>query len=601
MTNIGLSFLVVLLGVTVLIVPVTARLGLGSVIGYLFGGLLVGPSVFGLISNPEEILHMAEFGVVMLLFLIGLELNTKRLWKLRRSIFGMGLLQVVLSAAALGSALWFGGWGWKAALIAGLAGAMSSTAIAMQVIAEKGLRNHPAGENGFSILLFQDLAVIPILLLVGWLSPDLVSTGSALSGVWRVIAPILAVVMVVIFALYLSRPIFRWIAGTRSRELSLSFSLLIVIGIAYLMQAVGLSMALGAFIAGVILAESEYRHELEANIEPFKGLLLGLFFLAVGMGIRLDFVKENLGQVILIVSGLLLLKFGILALLARIFQMHWRSGLVMGILLSQGGEFAFVLFGQALAGQILSEREAALLNAAITLSMLSTPLLMLLYDRFGAATPKDGQKPHDTIEDYGNPVIIAGFGRVGQVVSRLLSLNGITCTLIDHDAEQVEAIRKFGYKTFYGDASNMAILEAAGISHCRLLVIAIDDRDMIGRLAEEVKRHYPNLPILTRAFDRPHLYELMDIGLRHIHRETFGSALEMGRDALEIMGLHPYDAHRVALRFKHYDLESIKRLHPFHKDEKQIISRSREARETLEKLFAQDADRIKRERSIGWD
>lgn len=600
MTNIGLSFFVSLLAVTVLIVSVTTRIGLGSVIGYLFGGLLIGPSVLAWITNPEEILHMAELGVVMLLFMIGLELNTKRLWSLRSSIFGMGLLQVLVSAAILGSALWTFGWSWKASLIAGLGGAMSSTAIAMQLISEKGLRTHPAGENGFSVLLFQDLAVIPILLLVGWLSPNGAAEQTNLSGAWRFIAPILAIGIVVVFALYLSRPTFRWIAGARMRELSLAFSLLIVIGTAYLMQAVGLSMALGAFVAGVVLADSEYRHELEANIEPFKGLLLGLFFLAVGMGIRLDFVQENLGQVIALVVGIVLAKVLVLLLLSQVFRLHWRSGLLMGILLSQGGEFAFVLFGQALGGQILGESEAALLNAAVTLSMLSTPLLMLLHDRFGSAVLSEG-RPDDRIEDEGNPVIIAGFGRVGQVISRILSLNGITCTLIDHDPEQVEAIRKFGYKTFYGDASNMAILEAAGISHCRLLVIALDDRDTIGRLAHEVQRHYPNLPIMARAFDRPHLYELKDIGLRYIERETFGSALEMGRNALEIMGMHPYDAHRIALRFKHYDLENIERLHPYHKDEKQIISRSREARETMERLFAEDAERIKREGSTGWD
>lgn len=582
-----LIFLVILLGAAVVVVPFTARLGLGAVIGYLLAGVALGPQGFGVMSKPEDILKYSEFGVVLLLFLIGLELHPKRLWEMRKAIFGMGTLQIGFSTLCVGGGLLAFGWSWSQALIAGLGVSMSSTAIAMQVIAEKGLKNHPSGRNGFAVLLFQDLAFIPILLVVSFLGAK-AGSGNDSSVVKPIVEALIAVVGIVLGVRYLSYPFFRWIAGAHVRELSTAFSLLIVLGIAYVMEHVGLSMALGTFIAGVILADSEYRHEVEANIEPFKGLLLGLFFLAVGMTIRLDLILQNPVQVLGFLIALLVLK--ILALIATgyVFRMGRRQIPLFAILLSQGGEFAFVLFSKALEQQALAPEQAAILNAVVTLSMLTTPLLMLAYNKFVGDRISEGKPEADAIEPEGRQVIVAGFGRMGQIVTRLLKLNNIASTVIDHNPEHIERVRKFGIKAYYGDASQMAILEAAGISQARLLIITIDNKDTTNTLVEEVRRAYPGLQILARARDRIHVYELVDRGIVHYERESFGSALSMGEKALVIMGLSAYRAHRVALKFRAYDLKDLQKLYRYHENEKEFISQSREASAALERLFAQD-------------
>jgi glutathione-regulated potassium-efflux system ancillary protein KefC len=582
-----LLFLTILLAAAVTIVPASARLGLGSVIGYLFAGVLLGPEGLGWIDNPSEILHLAEFGVVLLLFLIGLELNPKRLWDLRRSIFGLGLLQLVLSSMLIGGGLVLLGWSFQHALVAGLGVSMSSTAIAMQMMGERGLKTHPLGKNGFSVLLFQDLAVIPILLLVSFLA--VAPSEATTLPLWeRIVRALAAIVGIVVAGRYLARPIFRWIAGSRIRELSIAVSLLIVIGISYLMYTVGLSMALGAFLAGVILAESEYRHELEANLEPFKGLLLGLFFLAVGMTIQLQLLTEQPLLIGGLLIGLLTLKIGVLWGLGRQFGLESRSSLLFALLLSQGGEFAFVLLSQAVTQGVLPDAEAALLNGVVTLSMLTTPLLVLGFDRFFAGSAPSEKRPGDVIEDEGHPVIIAGFGRMGQIIARLLHINKISSTVIDHNPEHIDRLRRFGYKAYYGDASQLPLLEAAGIAQARLLIITIDHPDTVNQLIQDVKRHYPTLPIAARARDRVHAYQLMDLGIQTFERETFGSALSLGQQALRMLGVPAYYAHRTALRFHRYDLEMVEKLYRVHRDERQIISQSREAREELEKLFVQD-------------
>jgi glutathione-regulated potassium-efflux system ancillary protein KefC len=549
-------------------------------------------------------LHLADFGVVLFLFLIGLELNLKRLWTMRRMIFGLGSAQLVLTILFAAIALRALQWEWRESVMAGMGMAMSSTAIAMQIISERGLRHHAAGEKGFGILLFQDIAVVPLLLMASFLKPA-VDANPMLGLTWtHTLTALLAIVGIMIGGRYLTRPVFRWIAGARIRELSIAFSLLIVVGISYVMMKVGLSMALGAFLAGVILAESEYRHELEANIEPFKGLLLGLFFLAVGMSVNLPLIAEQPLLIAGLVMGLVLLKTLV------IFAVSWFSGvrkrdkLLLGLLLSQGGEFAFVLYSQALQEGVLSPERADILNGVISLSMLTTPLLLLLYDRWAARACIEGEikREPDPMPEEKHPVIIAGFGRMGQIVARLLHTNHISTTVIDHSPEHIDNVRRFGYKAYYGDASQLQLLEAAGLAQARMLVIAMNDRETINRVAELVRHEYPSIPILVRAYDRTHAYELMDMGIQHFERETFGSALLIGCQALEIMGVHPYQAWRTAQQFRLYDTETLHRLYPYRRDETQFISKTREAREQLEKLFVQDEVELKdADGSDAWD
>jgi glutathione-regulated potassium-efflux system ancillary protein KefC len=587
------KFLIILLAASILIVPLTARLGLGSVIGYLVAGVALGPQGFGLMNSPETILHYSEFGVVLLLFIIGLELHPRRLWDMRRIILGMGTLQIGITTLLIGAALKICGWSYLESLIAGLGLSMSSTAIAMQIIREKSLKNESSGRHGFAVLLFQDLAFIPILLLISLLGAKSAhSDGYAMFR--QIAAALLAVVGIVLAVRFFSYPFFRWVSGARVRELSTAFSLLIVVGIAYVMNKVGLSMALGAFLAGVILSDSEYRHEIEANIEPFKGLLLGLFFLAVGMTIKLDLIWIKPLQILAFLFGLLVLKIVALVLSAMIFRVERRHLSVFAILLSQGGEFAFVLFGQAIGERSLAPESAALLNAVVTLSMLTTPLLVLAYYKLQGSVTSGPKPEHDEITSEGAPVILVGFGRMGQIVVRLLKINRINSTVIDHNPDHVDRVRKFGFKAYYGDATQMALLEAAGIAEARLLIITFGDQEMVHKLIGEVKRHHPHIKILARARDRIHAFKLMDLDIDHFERETFGSALSLGERALQLMGVSPFRAHRTVLKFRQYDLASLHKLYKFHTDEKEYISQSRESTAAIERLFAEDSDTLKK-------
>lgn len=595
-----LIFLVVVLGAAITVVPLTSRLGMGSVLGYLGAGIVIGPEMLGLIKNPNDVLHLAEFGVVMLLFLIGLGLNPKQLWSMRKGIFGLGLSQVVVTSALLFLGLLGLGWPWNSALAAAMGLSMSSTAIAMQMIEEQGLRSHPSGQNGFSILLLQDLAVIPMLILLAVLGRGPLPEENQ-STAQQIFLSVVAIASIILVGRYLARPIFRWIASTRLRELSVAFSLFIIFGISLLMHEVGLSMALGAFLAGVILAESEYRHELEANIEPFKGLLLGLFFLAIGMTVKIDLLVQRPLEIFALLAFLLCVKLGVLAAIASFFKLDKRNIILLAILLSQGGEFAFVLFGEGVRLSAISAELGALLNAVVTLSMLTTPILMLLFQKFGAYRLQLDSRPQDDIHAEGHPVIIAGFGRMGQIIARFLKAHHIGSTVIDHNPSQIDFVRRFGLKVYYGDASQIGILEAAGIKDAKLLVITIDHQETVNRLVAEVKRLYPDLPIVARARDRTHTYQLLDLGLKHIERETFGSALSMGQMALRAMGVGSFEAHRLALRFRLYDVGMIKKLYPIHRDEQQIMSQAREARESLERLLIQDMEKNRKSLADGWD
>ena len=564
----------------VIAVPLFKRIGLGSVLGYLVAGMAIGPWGLRLIAHPQTVLHFAEFGVVLLLFLIGLELDPQRLWTLRRPILGMGSVQVVATAAAVAAIAWALGQPPAVALIVGMGFAMSSTAIALASLQERNLLSTSGGQAGFSVLLFQDLAVVPLLLTVG-----LLSEGKAALD-WRAAA----VGIGLIAALYtggrlLLRPALRIIAATRLREVFVGAALLLVIGIAVLMEAVGLSMALGAFLAGVILADSEYRQELELDIEPFKGLLLGLFFIAIGMSVDLGLFARAPLLVLGVGLGIVLLKAAILFPIANLFGYCGRADAgLFAIALSQVGEFAFVLF--AAAGPLLPPDTLALLNAAVAVSMLTTPLLFIAYEKT-AGRGLTAAKPN--VADDGNPVIIAGFGRFGQVVSRVLGGLRISATLIDHDPNQVELVRRYGNPAYYGDVSRLDVLERAGIARARLLVVAVDDEAAALRTVKQVRSRYPGLAIIARAHSRTDAYEFMDLGVPAV-RETFGSALDASELALRSLGYDAADAHRVITQFRRHDEALIARMAPHRKEVKQLIALNQQGRSDLEKLLTAEID-----------
>ncbi len=592
----------VYLAAAVLSVPVAKRLGLGSVLGYLIAGVIIGPFALGLTGEEgQDVMHFAEFGVVMMLFLVGLELQPSRLWRLRGPILGLGGLQTALTAAALMAACLAFGLSWKAGLAIGLILALSSTAIVLQTLNENGLLQTESGQSSFSVLLFQDIAVIPMLAVLPFLAMQdgAVSVdpahGAGDKPVWLLTAEVLAVVAAIILGgRFLVRPIFRFIADTRLREVFTAAALLLVIGIAVAMEAVDLSPALGTFLAGVVLADSEYRHELESNIEPFKGLLLGLFFIAVGASMDFHLLTADPGLIFSLVALLILIKFLVLHALALAFKMRPSARWLFSLSLAQGGEFAFVLFSFATQNQILPAAVTNQLVLVVALSMMLTPVLMILYDKLldpRFQTPKSTREA-DPIDEVDNPVIVAGYGRFGQIVSRLLSSSGFKTTLLDHDAAQIDLTRRFGAKVFYGDASRIDLLHAAGAGQARLLVLAIDDRDRVVQMAESVRQHFPKLTLLARAYDRRHAYELMRAGVDIIVRETFDSALDMGRRALEVLGYRANQAYRAALKFKHYDEQSLHELYTVWGDDKAYGLRVRQRTEDLETLLQRDRKQL---------
>jgi glutathione-regulated potassium-efflux system ancillary protein KefC len=574
----------VYLAAGVIAVPLFKRLGLGSVLGFLGAGMAIGPWGFALVSESQAILQFAEFGVVMLLFLVGLELNPQRLWQMRRPILGMGAVQVVATVAAVTAAGWALGAPPIVALVAGMGFAMSSTAIALATLQEKHLLGTPGGQASFSVLLFQDLAVIPLMLLLGLLAPEQ-SRGSL---DWMAVARAVAMIALLIAAgRFALRPLLRVIAGTGQREIFVAFSLLLVLGVAALMERVGLSMALGAFLAGVILAESEYRHELELDIEPFKGLLLGLFFIAVGMSVDLGLFVGSPLLVLGLAAGVVALKILVLYPIAKTFGYCGRADATLFALgLSQVGEFAFVLFGAA--GQLLARPTLDVLNAAVAASMLSTPLLMMCYERVLAPRfTRSEPRPADAIDEQ-NPVIIAGFGRFGQVVTRVLRTMHLNATVIDHDPTQIERVRRFGWKAYYGDATRLDLLRAAGAARAQLLVVAIDDPEAAMRAVRLALQHFPALKILARARSRTDAYEYVELGVPSV-RETFGAALDAAEQALALLGRSAEDARRAAEEFRRYDEAALVRSAPYRQDVNQLIALSLKERENLEQLLRSEA------------
>ena len=596
---------IVYLAAAVLAVPLAKRLGLGSALGYLLAGVIIGPFVLGLVGEEgQDVMHFAEFGVVLMLFLVGLELEPAVLWRMRVPILGLGGTQLGITAAVIAVLAFSFGLEWQTALAIGLILALSSTAIVIQTLKEKGWFNTEAGRGGFSVLLFQDVAVIPILALLPFLAIPV--TGADLAGLnagtelqpdtpgWLQALMVLAVVAGIIIAgRFLTRPIFRWIAETRSHELFIATALTLIVGITLAMEAVGLSPALGTFVAGVVLAESEYRHELESNIEPFKGLLLGLFFMAVGASIDFNIIAAQPQLIFGLVTLLIVLKFIILLFLGRIFRLNLADNLMFAFLLAQGGEFSFLLFSFATQNQVISSELANLLILVVVLSMMVTPLIIIAYDRLirprftGCVSTDDVGEADMDMEPQ--PVIVAGYGRFGQIVSRMLTADGIKTTLLDHDAGQIELTGRFGFKVFYGDASRVELLGAAGAEQARLLVIAIDDREKAVHMVRSAKQFFPKLKTLARAYDRPHAYELMEAGADVVTRETFGSALIMGEAALRLLGYENAQAYRVMRTFKRHDEQGLQKLYEVWGDHDAYSLRIHQYLENLEKVLQDDA------------
>ncbi len=589
---------VVYLGAAVVFVPLARRLNLGSVLGYLVAGCVIGPHCFGFIKSVESILHLAEFGVVLMLFAIGLELDLRRLWGMRRAVFGGGALQMLACGVVIALGVLALKLSWQAAVVVGLSLALSSTAIAVQTMKERNLLGAPLGQASFAILLFQDIAAIPLIGLVPLLST---SSSSAPGDVYVVVGKVLgAILAIILIGRYLTRPVLRIVAGTHAREVFTGFALLLVVGIAYLMQLAGVSMALGAFLAGVLLASSEYRHALETDLEPFKGLLMGLFFIAVGMSIDFGLFARSPLLILGLVVGLLAAKLAVLSLLARPLGIDSRQRWLFAALLSQGGEFAFVVLGVAQGSHVLRGTWDGIFTLVVALSMAVTPLLLLLHDFMAARSAREYKREADRIEPEGAKVIIAGFGRFGQIVARLLLATGAKVTVLDHDAEQIELLRRFGFRVFYGDATRVDLLEAAGAADAKVLINAIDGIEDSLALVDNVREHFPKLRIIARARNVTHFYELRRRGVELLERETFEAALLVGRRALEVLGCGAYEAKELADNFRRYNLRMLESVLPQFEDEKLRLSAAKAAREELEEQFQNDLAERERPGTTGW-
>ena len=571
-------------------VPISRRLGFGSVLGYLIAGIVIGPFGFAFVADADHILHFAELGVVLLLFIVGLELKPSRLWVMRRMVFGLGTTQVFLSAAIIALLGWAFGLTVNAAIVVGLVLALSSTAFVLQMLGEKRQLGSPHGRAAFSILLFQDLAAIPLIALL----PLLGASASLDAGVdvTQIGLMIAAIGGLIIGGRYLLRPLLRMAAGSGIPEIFTASALLVVIGSALLMYSAGMSMVLGAFLAGMLLADSEYRHQLEVDIAPFKGLLLGLFFIAVGMSVNIGLLFEIPGRVLVIVALLIAVKAAVLFSVARFFGIcDNRSAMKLSAVLSQGGEFAFVLFAIARTEQALEPALIDELVLAVAVSMILTPFLYGLTEWLGGRMEKAQEPDYDVPEDQHNEVLIAGFGRVGQVVGRLLTIIGKPFTALESDSTQVDIVRRYGSKVYYGDASRRDMLHAAGAEHARIFVLAISNLEQSLSIAEAVKRHFPHLTIIARARNRRHAHKLMDLGIEHIFRETLLSSLAMTELVLTTLGHSSDEARHVVSAFGERDSRLLREQHAIHNSEEMLIQSARETADELTALLRQDTER----------
>ena len=565
----------------VIAVPIAKRLGLGSVLGYLIAGVVIGP-ILDLVGDTQDLQHFAEFGVVMMLFLVGLELEPRALWDMRAKLLGLGGLQVGLTTGVVMAAAMAMGQPWSISLAIGLVFALSSTAIVLQTLTEKGLMKSDGGQSSFSVLLFQDIAVIPMLALIPLLAiPELLEllqsgddkyeeSFNLLDGLpgWGVaVATLAAIGAVIVGGHYLSRPLFRFIAAAELREVFTATGLFLVIAIALLMTMVGLSPALGTFLAGVVLANSEFRHELESDIEPFKGLLLGLFFITVGAGINFDLLFGNFGVILGLTIGLMAVKALVLIVLAYIFKIKGSDKYLFALGLAQAGEFGFVLLSFTVQNGVIPQDLAATLLLVVALSMLLTPLLFILFERVIQPRMVGGDtQDADEITEQGT-AIIAGLGRFGQVVNRVLVGNGYKTVVLEYRAETIEGLRKFGVRSFFGDATRPDLLHAAGLHDAKLLVVAIDDKEKALELIKHARRDNPKIHIIARAFDRNHVYQCYQAGANDIVREMFDSSLRAARYALEAYGMHPYESEKIATVFNEHDVAGLRKLAALWRDD----------------------------------
>lgn len=589
----GLAEVLLFLAVAVSVVPLASRLGLGSVVGYLAGGCLIGPHVIGLVTEAGTVKALADFGVVFMLFAIGLQMDLRKLWSMRRDVFLGGSLQLGLAALGLGGLLLALGLSPAAALIGALAMGLSSTAVAMQSMVERNLDKAPVGRSAFTILLFEDVFSIPLVAVV----PLFGVAAAESQGAIGVLQGLGAIVGVVAIGRYLTQPILRAIAKTGLREVFTAFTLLLVLGIGALMQLTDLSMALGAFLAGVLLASSEYRHALETDILPFKGLLMGLFFITVGMSADLSLLASDPLKVI---------GFSLIALAIKILALRYTAGVIgvgkdqrwlFAFLISQGGEFAFVVLGVAAMAEVIPEDMGKAMVLSVAISMALTPFILIAFERLTRTTKPVGEA--DTI-DEDNPVIIAGFGRVGQIIGRFLFASGIKATVLDHDPDQIELLKRFGFKIFYGDATRLDLLHAAGAHHARVLVVAIDDVESSVALVEKVRHHFPKLNIIARARNVGHYTQLRKLGVEVVERETFESSVKLGREALVALGCPAYEARERADRFRRSNLEGLERLLPIWEDEAQRRQLAIQSRKELEEQFELERQALTSRGINGW-
>lgn len=607
----------VYLAAAVISVPVAKKLGLGSVLGYLIAGVVIGPDVFGFVgSEGHDVMHFAEFGVVLMLFLIGLELQPEMMWRLRGAIVGMGGLQMVLSSAAIFAVALVANLQWQTAFAVGLILALSSTAGALQTLKEKNLMKTDGGQNSFCVLLFQDISVIPILAFLPLLAAGSMSTQAPGSDInqtntlidalpsWDQTLVVLGVVAAIIISgRYLITRAFRMIALTGLRELFTAASLLLVVAVALLMTKIGLSPALGTFLAGVVLAQSEYRHELESEIEPFKGLFLGLFFIAVGASVDFNLIMLQPLLVVSLVAGLVLVKFLVLFSVGKLFRMGADNNLLFAFSLSQGGEFAFVLFSFAVRHNVIEPQLANLLIAIVALSLITTPILMLINEkiiqpRFG--TKEMLEREPDGIPETSN-VIIAGFGKVGSIIGRFLQANGVKATYLDLDADNVDVLRKLGLNVFYGDASRKDLLHAAGAEDADLLIIAVDNPHKTIEIAQTAQRHFSHLDIIARTSTWNDSHQLIDMGIKDVYRETLDSSLRMASAALIKMGHRGFNVYRAANTFRKHDEKYLHELVEMRHDRSALLREAKQRIEDLEQLLIHEKKNIGKDKDLGWD
>lgn len=604
----------VYLAAAVVMVPLAKRLGLGSVLGYLVAGIVIGPALLGFIGREgQDLMHFAEFGVVMMLFIIGLELEPELLWKMRKPIAGLGGLQVLATSLVLAGIAMLFGLEWKPAIALGMILSLSSTAIVLQTLNEKGLMKSSAGQSSFAVLLFQDIAVIPMLALFPLLAiykpaadakadhhPTLVDN---LPGWGETLVVLGSVAAIIVLGRFLVRPLLRLVASVRLREVFTATALLLVVGIAVLMTQVGLSPALGTFLAGVVLANSEYKHELESDIEPFKGLLLGLFFIAVGASINFQLIASQPLLILGLVLMLMAVKAIVLFILGKVFNISTNQNMLFAVALSQVGEFAFVLFSFSLQEGILPQNVTDTMMAVVAISMALTPLLLMMHERILhprlTAKNKEQEREADVIDEK-NPVIIAGFGHFGNIIGRFLRAHNIGTTILEIDAERVDLLRRMGVKVYYGDASRYDLLHSAGAAQAKLIIIALEPQEKRLEMIETIKKHFPNLRMLVRATNRFDAYDQMNAGMLHIYRETVDTALRLGVDVMKMLGYRSYMAQRAARLFLKHDEANLKKLASI-KDDDEYITTARAYIEEVEKLLQADMSDIQLNQDAGWD